>query len=51
LDLRQIRELKLSPGIFARRLSKDDAPRMAQQILRLPEFVTIARGIDPSEGD
>jgi hypothetical protein len=34
---------------FARRLSKDDAWRMAQQILRLPELVRIARGIDPSE--
>jgi len=34
---------------FMRRLSKDDARRMAQQILRLPEFVRIARGIDPNE--
>jgi hypothetical protein len=32
---------------FARRLSKDDARRMAQQILRLPELARIARGIDP----
>ena len=31
------------------RLSKDDARRIAQQILRLPELVRIARGIDPSE--
>ena len=30
---------------FARRLSKDDARRMPQQILRLPELVRIARGM------
>ena len=34
---------------FSKLLSKDDARRMAQQILRLPELVRIARGIDPSE--
>ena len=34
---------------FSTRLSKDDARRMAQQILRLPELVRIAKGIDPSE--
>jgi hypothetical protein len=34
---------------FMRRLSKDDARRMAQQILRLPDLVRIARGIDPEE--
>jgi hypothetical protein len=35
-----------------RRLSTDDARRarrMAQQTLRLPELVRIARGIDPGE--
>jgi hypothetical protein len=32
-----------------RRLSTEDASRMAQQILRLPELVRIARGIDPGE--
>jgi hypothetical protein len=31
------------------RASKDDARRMAQQILRLPELVRIAKGIDPSD--
>ena len=34
---------------FSKRLFKDDARRMAQQILRLPELVRIAKGIDPSE--
>src|SRR6516165_5811169 len=34
---------------FSKCLSKDDARRMAQQILRLPELVRIAKGIDPSE--
>ncbi|HEX9590972.1 MAG TPA: hypothetical protein VGA15_24945 [Bradyrhizobium sp.] len=34
---------------FMRRLSTEDARRMAQQILRLPELVRIARGIDPGE--
>ena len=34
---------------FMRRLSKDDARRMAKQIMRLPELVRIARGIDPDE--
>lgn len=34
---------------FMRRLSKDDARRMAEQILRLPALVRIARGIDPGE--
>jgi hypothetical protein len=34
---------------FSKHLSKDDARRMAQQILRLPELVRIAKGIDPSE--
>ena len=34
---------------FSKRLSEDDARRMAQQILRLPELVRIAKGIDPSE--
>lgn len=34
---------------FMRRLSKDDARRMAQQIMRLPELVRIARGIEPGE--
>jgi hypothetical protein len=34
---------------FAKRLSKDEARKMAQQILRLPQLVRIARGIDPEE--
>ena len=34
---------------FKRRLSTEDARRMAQQILRLSELVRIARGIDPGE--
>ena len=34
---------------FFKRLSKDDARRLAQQILRLPELVRIAKGIHPSE--
>ena len=34
---------------FSKRLSEDDARRMAQQILRLPELVRITKGIDPSE--
>jgi hypothetical protein len=34
---------------FMRRLSKDDARRMAKQIMRLPKLVRIARGIDPGE--
>jgi len=34
---------------FSKRLSKNDARRMAQLILRLPELVRIAKGIDPSE--
>jgi hypothetical protein len=32
-----------------RRLSTEDARRMAQQILRLPELVRIARGIDTGQ--
>lgn len=32
---------------FMDRLSKDNARRMAQQILRLPQLVRIAKGIDP----
>jgi len=34
---------------FMKRLSKYDAQRMAQQILRLPELVRIAKGIDPDK--
>jgi hypothetical protein len=34
---------------FFKRLSKGDARRLAQQILRLPELVRIAKGIDPGE--
>ena len=34
---------------FSKRLSKDDARRVTQQILRLPELVRITKGIDPSE--
>jgi hypothetical protein len=34
---------------FSKCLSKDDSRRMAQQILRLPELIRIAEGIDPSE--
>lgn len=34
---------------FAKRLSKNDARKMAQQILRLPQLVRIARGIDPDQ--
>ena len=34
---------------FSKRFSKDGARRMVQQILRLPEPVRIAKGIDPSE--
>jgi hypothetical protein len=34
---------------FSKRLSEDDARRIAQQILRLPELVRIAKGIDPGE--
>ena len=34
---------------FPKHLSKDDARRMAKQILRLPELVRIAKGINPSE--
>jgi hypothetical protein len=34
---------------FIRRLSTEDTRRMARQILRLPELVRIARGIDPGE--
>jgi len=34
---------------FSKRLSKNDARRMAQQILHLPELVRNAKGIDPSE--
>jgi hypothetical protein len=32
-----------------RRLSTEDARRMAQQIQRLSELIRIARGIDPGE--
>ena len=35
--------------ILAYVYSEDDARRMAQQILRPPELVRIAKGIDPSE--
>jgi hypothetical protein len=34
---------------FMRRLSKDDARRMAEQILRLPQLVRIAKGLDPTD--
>lgn len=34
---------------FTHRLSKNDARAMAKQILRLPELVRIAKGIDPTE--
>jgi hypothetical protein len=31
---------------ITKRISKDEARRLAQQIVRLPELVRIARGID-----
>ena len=34
---------------FMHRLSKSDARRMAQQIMRLPELVRIAKGIETGE--
>ncbi|OKO67485.1 hypothetical protein [Bradyrhizobium sp. NAS96.2] len=34
---------------FMRRLAKDDARKMAEQILRLPQLVRIARGLDPEQ--
>jgi hypothetical protein len=34
---------------FSKRLSKDDARKLTEQILRLPQLVRIARGIDPEQ--
>ncbi len=42
-------EDELSRRQTLHRLSKDEARRIAGQILRLPELVRIAKGIDPSE--